>query len=43
VLVPLFEIQKGLLLLSAIHHGFTSNGSSTGASPGISESNVVSR
>jgi hypothetical protein len=40
VLVALFEIQKGLLLLAAIPHGLTSNGSSTGARPGMSESNV---
>src|ERR1044071_4551095 len=40
VLVPLFTIQNGLLLLAAIPHGFTRSGSSTGAIPGISESNV---
>ena len=34
VLVPLFETQNGLLALAAIPHGFTSNGSSTGAKPG---------
>src|SRR5437588_3616053 len=43
VLVPLLAIQKGLVPLNVIPQQFTSNGSRTGASPGISEINVVSR
>ena len=43
VLVPLFATQNGLELLIEMPHGFTRSGSSTGARPGMSESNVVSR
>src|SRR4051812_11471137 len=43
VLVPLLATQKGLLAVAVIPQGFTSSGSSTGARPGMSEINVVSR
>jgi hypothetical protein len=41
VLVPLLEIQKGLDAVFEIPHGLTSNGSSTGATPGESEIKFV--
>src|SRR6185295_19844388 len=43
VLVPLLEIQKGLLAVAVMPHGLTSNGSSTGARPGMSEIKFVWR
>src|SRR5688572_11932918 len=43
VLVPLFATQKGLVAPIEMPHGFTRSGSSTGASPGESESKFVWR
>src|SRR5688572_21638321 len=43
VLVPLFATQNGLEPVFEIPHGLTSSGSSTGASPGESESKFVWR
>src|ERR1051325_4001632 len=40
VLVPLLATQKGLLAVAEMPQGFTMSGSSTGASPGISEIKV---
>src|SRR5258708_35355017 len=37
VLVPLLAIQKGLDAVALMPQGFTNKGSSTGASPGMSE------
>jgi hypothetical protein len=41
VLVPLLEIQKGLLAVAEMPHGLTRRGSSTGAKPGRSEIKFV--
>src|SRR5881394_3489421 len=43
LLVPLLDIQKGLVPLKAIPQGLTSSGSWTGARPGISETKLVWR
>src|ERR1043166_7019088 len=43
VLVPSLAIQKGLLAVAVMPQGFTMSGSSTGASPGISEIKVFNR
>ena len=41
--VPLLATQNGLVPLKAIPHGLTSNGSCTGANPGMSEISDVNR
>src|SRR5688572_14718540 len=43
VLVPSFATQNGLEAVFEIPHGFTRSGSSTGASPGESDSKFVWR
>src|SRR5438874_2689926 len=43
VLVPLLVTQNGLDAVAVMPHGFTSNGSRTGAAPGMSEIKVVKR